>query len=209
MRKKHTTENAGGASAADKIALIFGKVDDLQYDLYRLNCFANIAESATADIFSPRPELSGSSGVYCAGDAEKKILGFATSETVSLSNAVEGVVDGLLADLKDVRDVLERCQPVRETKRLQGPVLNDLFRAWEQAYAAWVATKENDGNIPDGTPEFEAERRAALALAAHPCATPTDVMRKSSLFLQNSYLRESAPEFAIELLTSFNGVKNI
>ncbi|TBN16944.1 hypothetical protein EYC79_03795 [Agrobacterium cavarae] len=208
MRKKHTTENAGGASAAEKIALIFSKVDDLQYDLYRLNCFANIAESSTADIFTPRPELSGSTGVYYAGDAEKKILGFATSETVALSNAVDGIVGGLLADLKDIRDVLERYRPVREPQPVRGEALHNLFRAWEQAYASWVATKR-DGNIPDGTPEFEAERRAALALAAHPCTTPDDVGRKSRLFLENSYLRDSAPEFAIELLTSFNAVKNI
>lgn len=206
MRKNHTTENAGGASVAEKIAAIHGKVDDLQYGLHKLNCFATITDSTVCDMLFAASGLKDKPGFYYCGEADRKIVGFAANEALALSNEAEATVETLLDDLKLVLDTLKHHDPVRGSP-VRSDALHDLFQAWEQAYAAWVATKK-DGNIPDGTPEFEAERRAALALAAHPCTTPADVRRKSSLFLENSYLRDSAQEFAIELLTSVNGVKN-
>lgn len=208
MRKKHTTENAGGASVAEKIAAIHGKVDDLQYGLHRLNCFATITDSTVCDMLFAASGLNDKPGFYYCGEADRKVVGFAANEALALSNEAEATVETLLDDLRLVLDTLKHLEPVRESP-VRGEALHGLFRAWEQAYASWVATREQDGHIPDGTPEHEAERRAALALAAHPCTTPDDVRRKSSLFLENRYLRDSAQEFAIELLASVSGVKNL
>lgn len=199
---KHNTKTAGGASVAEKICVILGKVDDFQYDLHKLNCLATVAENTSNDIFSGPRDPADRPGFYYVGEADRKVLGFATNEVLALSNGTEDALDELLDSLREVHDMLKRSEPARQPEPARSAALEDVIEAWKNAYAIWVATS-NDGDVPTGTPEADAEEKALLTLAAHPCVTLADVQRKSALFLENAYLRDSASDFTIELLASF------
>ena len=203
---KHNTKTAGGASAAEKICVILGKVDDFQYELHKLNCLATVADSASNDIFSGPKDPADRPGVYYVGDADRKVLGFATNEVLAISNGTEDTLDELLDSLREVHDMLKRSEPARQPEPARSAALEDVIEAWKNAYAVWVATS-TDGGVPTGTPEADAEEKALLTLAAHPCVTLADVQRKSALFLENHYLRDSASDFTIELLASFKSAK--
>lgn len=103
---KDNPKAAGSASAADKIRSLISKADDLQYDLHKLNCFATIVEARVCDMFSPALVANDRPGFYYMGDADRKVLGFASNEALALSNGTEISVDNLLDDLKEVLGLL-------------------------------------------------------------------------------------------------------
>ncbi|WKL19875.1 hypothetical protein QYR00_12465 [Agrobacterium tumefaciens] len=203
---KYNTKTAGGASAAEKISVILGKVDDFQYELHKLNCLATVADNASNDIFCGPRDPADRPGCYYIGDPDRKVLGFATNEVLAISNGTEDTLDELVDSLREVHDMLKRSEPARQPEPARSAALEDVIEAWKNAYAVWVATS-TDGGVPTGTPEAAAEEKALLTLAAHPCVTLADVQRKSALFLENHYLRDSASDFTIELLASFKSAK--
>lgn len=203
MQKNLTTKNAGCASAAGKISVILDKVDDFQYELHKLNCLATVAENTVNDILFGQRDPNEKPGFYYVGDQSRKVVGFATNEVLALSNSTEVAVDELLDSLKEVHDMLKRHEPARQPEPALSAPLGDVIEAWKTAYAIWVAT-QNDSNLPTGTSEADAEEKALLALASHPCVTLADVRRKATLFLDNAYLRDSASDFTLELLGAFS-----
>lgn len=203
---KYNTKTAGSASAAEKINAILDKVDDFQYELHKLNCLALVAETTVNNILFTKRDPNEKPGLYCVGDQDRKVVGFATNEVVALSNGTEVAVDELLDSLKEVHEMLKCHDPARQPEPARSAALEDVVEAWKNAYAVWVATRK-DGDVPTGTPEADAEEKALLTLAAHPCVTLADVQRKSALFLENHYLRDSASDFTIELLASFKSAK--
>jgi hypothetical protein len=103
---KDNPKTTGSASAVDKIRSLISKAGDLQHDLHKLNCFATIAEARVCDMFPTQRAVNDRPGFYYVGDADRKILGFASNEALAFSNGAETSVDDLIDDLKEVLDLL-------------------------------------------------------------------------------------------------------
>ncbi|MEJ1173193.1 hypothetical protein WA845_03010 [Agrobacterium sp. CMT1] len=103
---KYNTKTTASASAVERIRSLISKADDLQFDLHKLNCLATVTDSAVSDIlFTPR-KMNDRPGYYYAGDADRKVLGFASNEVLALSSGVETSLEDLLDDLREVADLL-------------------------------------------------------------------------------------------------------
>ncbi|WP_296077774.1 hypothetical protein [uncultured Agrobacterium sp.] len=181
MRKKHTTENAGGASAA----------------------VLKLERPAEADTFNLSTDkidtaVSTLRVVWLALQSKEWL------DDESVDSCAE-CLDQATRDLRAFR-VEFAHKALNLPERSQADQLEDMIAGWQRAYAAWT-TDEKDGGIPNGTPESKAEEAALAALVRAPCLSPKDVQRKASLFFENDYLRNIASDYTSELLFSFSNLQ--
>lgn len=206
MRKKHTTENAGGASAVDDFASILEKAEDLASKVTDAMCLATMLEERLNEHLFPGFQKEAGSGLYYFADIDKKMVGFNSHELQVRSEDLNELADDLYEALSQLHGTLKQHCPLRQPEPARSVALEDVIADWERAYAAWT-TNEKDGGIPNGTPESKAEEAALAALVRAPCLSPKDVQRKASLFFENEYLRNLASDYTDELLASFKSVE--
>jgi len=187
MRKKHTTENAGGASAA------VSKLEQLpEADAFNLSTDKIDIAVSTLRV------------VWLALQSKEWL----DDESVdSCADCLDQATRDLTAFRAEFARKANEChETLNSPERCEVDTLDAVIANWERAFVAW-SSNEKDGGIPDGTPESKAEEAALAALVRAPCLSLSDVQRKASLFFENKYLRNLASDYTDELLASFKSVE--
>jgi len=187
MRKKHTTENAGGASAAVLKLERLAEAETFKLSTDQIDTAVSTLRVVWLALQSKEwlDDKSVDSCAECLEQATRDLTAF-RAEFAHKANECD---DALNSPEQSECDTLEAA-----------------IADWERAFVAWT-TNEKDGGIPDGTPESKAEEAALDALVRAPCLSLSDVQRKASLFSENKYLRNLASDYTDELLASFKSVE--
>ncbi|MGM4982562.1 hypothetical protein [Rhizobium sp. 11_C7_N12_5] len=204
MQLKRTTENIDHATTLDRLSKLATRLDCLTGDTQDTLCAAEIATSHIVDVLFPGRKASDHIKAVWADDyyqidaRERRHIDFMTTDMVERAIRADRIATELSEELLQLSYEMRAAAKVYNASGLE-----DCIAAWKVAHAAWIDTEEG-GAVPTDTTEADAEEKALLVLASHPCASLGDIQRKANLFLSNEHLRGVASDYALNLLRSFS-----